>query len=175
MALLSSGQRVSDRGHDVADIKGNQLNYQAMATYYGQGATYDSIEGQFRKIRKEAEMLREAVASGAQPPAPPRGSGAARHDSGGSGGAPTPKKSRKLANASMNTSPGRVLAGRIAKSISPTKKRAANAIRGVEEEVVSSESSFVGELAMDGGMDSGMGVEWDLEQENLVWGAGELV
>lgn len=42
---------------------------------YGEGATYDSIEGRFRIIRKEAEKLKAEIESGNRGPAPPRGSG----------------------------------------------------------------------------------------------------
>ncbi|KAA8643632.1 hypothetical protein EYZ11_010779 [Aspergillus tanneri] len=62
-----------------------KLEYQAMATYFGQGATYDSIEGRFRRYRKLAEDLRtearnrgitdipRSARSGASTPRTPRG------------------------------------------------------------------------------------------------------
>ncbi|PYH77549.1 hypothetical protein BO82DRAFT_246753, partial [Aspergillus uvarum CBS 121591] len=37
---------------------GLKLDYKAMATAFGQGASYDSIEGRFRKWRKMADELR---------------------------------------------------------------------------------------------------------------------
>ncbi|KKK18576.1 hypothetical protein ARAM_005725 [Aspergillus rambellii] len=40
-----------------------QLEYQAMATLFGQGATYDAIEGRFRKYRKMADELKAEAAS----------------------------------------------------------------------------------------------------------------
>lgn len=39
---------------------------------YGQGATYDSIEGRFRVIRKEALKLKDEIDSGVRSPAPAR-------------------------------------------------------------------------------------------------------
>ncbi|PTU23480.1 hypothetical protein P175DRAFT_0430663 [Aspergillus ochraceoroseus IBT 24754] len=40
-----------------------KLEYQAMATLFGQGATYDAIEGRFRKYRKMADELKAEAAS----------------------------------------------------------------------------------------------------------------
>ncbi|KAL2868721.1 uncharacterized protein BJX67DRAFT_379672 [Aspergillus lucknowensis] len=42
----------------LAANPGIKLDYHAMAALFGQGATYDSIEGQFRKFRKQADELR---------------------------------------------------------------------------------------------------------------------
>lgn len=39
---------------------------------YGEGATYDAIEGRFRIIKKQAQKLKEEVENG-RPIAPPRG------------------------------------------------------------------------------------------------------
>ncbi len=55
-------------------------NYREIATMFGEGATYDSIEGRFRKIKAEAAILKDEVASGKRSPAPARGNG------GGGGG-----------------------------------------------------------------------------------------
>ncbi|RHZ72344.1 hypothetical protein CDV55_104374 [Aspergillus turcosus] len=42
-----------------------QLEYQAMATLFGQGATYDAIEGRFRRYRKMADEVKaEALSKG---------------------------------------------------------------------------------------------------------------
>lgn len=40
---------------------------------YGEGATYDSIEGRFRIIKKEAAKLKEEIENGSRPEAPARG------------------------------------------------------------------------------------------------------
>jgi hypothetical protein len=89
---------------------------------YGEGATYDSIEGRFRKIKKDAEVLRKEISSGARPSAPERG---------------TPKKPKAARNAvstsnsfttgsNLVNSPveGYVVNGRVSKKTSPSKKRA---------------------------------------------------
>lgn len=79
------------------------------------GATYDTIEGRFRIIRKEAAKLKEEVDSGVRPEAPARG---------------TPKKEKTLG-------------GRVAKSVNatPTKKRG-NATKGVKQEPSCNGESF---------------------------------
>ncbi|KAE8341216.1 hypothetical protein BDV24DRAFT_163643 [Aspergillus arachidicola] len=40
-----------------------KLDYHAMALFFGQGATYDSIEGRFRRYRKIADELRDEAHS----------------------------------------------------------------------------------------------------------------
>jgi len=50
-----------------------QLNYQTLATLVGGGATYDAVEGRFRKIKKDAAALQAKVDSGELPAAPLRG------------------------------------------------------------------------------------------------------
>lgn len=45
---------------------------------YGQGATYDSIEGRFRLIKKEAAQLKAEIDNGERPEAPARGTAAGR-------------------------------------------------------------------------------------------------
>ncbi|KAI9814030.1 MAG: hypothetical protein M1827_003494 [Pycnora praestabilis] len=40
-----------------------KLNYRLIASLYGNGATYDSIEGRFRIIKKDAQALRAALDS----------------------------------------------------------------------------------------------------------------
>jgi hypothetical protein len=90
---------------------------------YGMGATYDSIEGRFRIIRKEAEQLRQEVDSGARPQAPVRGATA----NGGSAPttpASTPKKPRAVpgtpASGTGRKKNGAVFGSRVEKT--PTKK-----------------------------------------------------
>ncbi|PGH17703.1 hypothetical protein AJ80_04711 [Polytolypa hystricis UAMH7299] len=43
----------------LAAHPGLQPNYKAMAIYFGQGATYDSMQGRFRGYRKVADTMRE--------------------------------------------------------------------------------------------------------------------
>jgi len=78
------------------------------------GATYDAIEGQFRKIRKGAKELKARVESGEIPSAPPRG--AKSH----------PTTPRKL----LATPKDRTATGRVSKSsnATPTKKNGASSI-----------------------------------------------
>ncbi|KAI9825240.1 MAG: hypothetical protein M1832_001274 [Thelocarpon impressellum] len=53
-------------------------NYALIATMFGEGATYDSIEGRFRIIKREAAALRAEVESGARPAVAAEGKGRAR-------------------------------------------------------------------------------------------------
>jgi hypothetical protein len=80
---------------------------------YGMGATYDSIEGRFRIIRKEAEQLRTEVESGQRPAAPVKGNG-----SGPSTPTSTPKKQRAAngATGSARKKNGVVSSGRVEKT-----------------------------------------------------------
>ncbi|MCJ1450348.1 hypothetical protein MMC28_000679 [Mycoblastus sanguinarius] len=99
------------------------------------GATYDSIEGRFRIIRKEAAVLKSEVDSGARPAA-------------------TPKKP-KTTTTTTTPKKDKTLGGRVGKPTNgtPTKKGGGNVIKGVKEEPGSSASSFfsVGEGAGEGG------------------------
>ncbi|KAI9372154.1 hypothetical protein BJX61DRAFT_542979 [Aspergillus egyptiacus] len=62
----------------IAANPGTKLDYHAMAALFGQGATYDAIEGQFRKYRKKAEELKaEAEENGIDLSNIPRGRTAA--------------------------------------------------------------------------------------------------
>ncbi|KAE8381072.1 hypothetical protein BDV26DRAFT_289774 [Aspergillus bertholletiae] len=45
----------------IAANSGLKLDYHAIALLFGQGATYDSIEGRFRRYRKMADQLRDEV------------------------------------------------------------------------------------------------------------------
>lgn len=106
------------------------------------GATYDSIEGRFRIIRKEALVLKNEVESGTRPSAPPRGSSSTTN--GQSNGTPsrtgkgsTPRKQGRGGSAaarggssSITPTPGpmsakkeKTISGRITKPqfTSPTK------------------------------------------------------
>ncbi|KAI9856887.1 MAG: hypothetical protein M1813_008724 [Trichoglossum hirsutum] len=44
-----------------------RFNFNEIARFYGEGATYDAIEGRFRAIKKEATSLREVAASDPDP------------------------------------------------------------------------------------------------------------
>ena len=135
-----------------------QLDYRRIATYYGEGTTYDAIEGQFRKIRAEAAKMKSEVESGVAPQAPPRGNSGVKSECS------TPRKSRK-----PRTSPKKVsgvISGRVTKSLTPTKKRAVdtNAVIGIKQEMVSSESSVIdGTDEADGMFEAGLmkDLSWD--------------
>ena len=110
------------------------------------GATYDSIEGRFRIIKKEAAVLKEEIDSGARPEAPFRGKDTTS----------TPKK----AKTTTTTTPkkDKTVSGRVSKSTNntPTKK-GGNTVKGIKEESESSTSSFLsgtgleeGEVVADG-------------------------
>ncbi|KAL8716823.1 MAG: hypothetical protein Q9225_005885 [Loekoesia sp. 1 TL-2023] len=127
---------------------------------YGEGATYDAIEGRFRIIKREAAKLLAEVESGARPPAPARGSSSTAKSSfttseDGDGNAVTPKKPRKP--RSTNTTPrakkgDKVIGGRVAKTenASPMKKNGAgNMVKGIKEELGSSESSIYEDAGME--------------------------
>ena len=99
---------------------------------YGDGATYDAIEGRFRIIRKEAEKLKSEITTGERAPAPPRGSATSR----------SPRKNRQH---SVIDSDG-VETGRISKpsskNNSPTKRRtAAQVKRGLLDASASASTS----------------------------------
>ncbi|KAL9040998.1 MAG: hypothetical protein Q9214_004269, partial [Letrouitia sp. 1 TL-2023] len=106
-----------------------------MATMYGEGATYDAVEGRFRHIRRQAAQMVEEVNSGARPAAPPRGNGNASANStannpfatGGDGVVDalptTPKKSKGTKTpgstprgGKKNAQGGKVLIGRVNKN-----------------------------------------------------------
>lgn len=78
-------------------------NYRLIASMFGQGATYDSIEGRFRKIKADAAKLKAEVDSGERPEAPPRGAGSTNS---------TPRK--RKAGAAVGEQG--VVNGRVAKS-----------------------------------------------------------
>ena len=114
---------------------------------YGKGATYDSIEGQFRKIKTLAAQLQT--------------------ENGGDEVLPAPKTPRKP--RTPNKKKATVISGRIEKDqcVTPTKKKKQDTTSGVREEVDSSGSSFV---------EGVMGIQFD-EMAGYEWGnvvAGEL-
>ncbi len=142
-----------------------QPNYRAIAKFYGQGATYDTIEGRFRHIRRQAEVLKLDAGTGTDSP------GQSFNSAVSAGGATTPKKAR-APRTPKKESTGATAGGRITKTPTgtPTKgRRAANGAtpsrantrgqrngnaRAVKEEVVSGESSMVEEL------NDGVDVDW---------------
>jgi len=63
-----------------------KLNYKEVAVYFGEGATYDSIECRMRDIKKHAKQLRAEIQSGTRSSEPTK---------------PTPKK-RKVAQKKAN-------------------------------------------------------------------------
>ena len=124
------------------------------------GATYDSIEGRFRVIRREAAVMKAEVESGARPAAPPRNANAA----GSNSGPATPKKPK------TTTKKDKTLTGRVTKSntSTPSKKYANDDVAsGIKQEHDSNTSSFSimdeadgeGEEMMDGNAFFNMSVE----------------
>ncbi|MCJ1304234.1 hypothetical protein MMC08_007046 [Hypocenomyce scalaris] len=148
---------------------------------YGAGATYDSIEGRFRIIKREAAVLKAEVESGARQEAPQRGSASSTnttsiidemnaHDIVSRAQITTPKYSRtpKTPVKKENV----VLTGRVTKPVNktPTKQRntggVENVANGVKAEVVSSGSSMTEE-----GMLSSFGTQ-DMRMEDWVMSGG---
>ena len=85
-------------------------NYRLIATMFGKGATYDAIEGRFRKIKTEAMKLQQEVKDEKRPEAPARGS---------AGSSTTPRRRRVTKpsgdNNSSTTARQCVLSGRVTK------------------------------------------------------------
>ncbi|KAI4105912.1 MAG: hypothetical protein LQ339_003230 [Xanthoria mediterranea] len=135
-----------------------KLDYRKIASMYGEGATYDAIEGRFRIIKKEAAKLLAEIESGQRPAAPPRGNAMSKSSSfattstDDNDSISTPKKPRKP--RSTNTTPrakkssaavggggDKVLDGRISKS--PKKKDMTGVVANrIKEEVPSAEESM---------------------------------
>ena len=102
---------------------------------YGQGATYDSIEGRFRIIRKEAAAMKAEIESGARPAAPPRNANA-----GGSNSGPATPKKPKTASKKDKTITGRVTKSNAS---TPSKKNTnGDVVNGIKQEQDSGASSF---------------------------------
>ena len=86
------------------------------------GATYDSIEGRFRIIKKEAAALKAEIDNGDRPEAPIRGASSANS---------TPRKNKSSISIPKKE---KTIGGRIYKSNgTPTKKRG-TATKGIKEE-----------------------------------------
>ncbi|KAF8245751.1 hypothetical protein K440DRAFT_633017 [Wilcoxina mikolae CBS 423.85] len=51
----------------IAAHPGMKLNYHAIATIFGEGATYDTIETRFRTVKATGKQLAAEVASGERP------------------------------------------------------------------------------------------------------------
>lgn len=137
-----------------------KLDYRKIATMYGEGATYDAIEGRFRIIKREAAKLLAEVESGARPAALPRGSSntakapVTKSEDGGVDALATPKKARKP--RSTNATPrakktDKVIGGRITKNkdSSPTKKNGAGHVEVIKQELESSGSSMYEDAGME--------------------------
>ncbi|KAL8676940.1 MAG: hypothetical protein Q9186_006595 [Xanthomendoza sp. 1 TL-2023] len=153
-----------------------KLDYRRIATMYGQDATYDSIEGRFRIIKKQAQTLLSEITSGQRPSAPPRGSKPSFHENGN---AVTPKKNARKPRAMIATQSrdkkggdngDKVLGGRVSKNVdvSPRKVKKGGAVGvvggGIKEETVDDgdEGVVVGayEEEMDvGGVAEGLGLD----------------
>ncbi|KAI4254401.1 MAG: hypothetical protein L6R42_007207 [Xanthoria sp. 1 TBL-2021] len=167
-----------------------KLDYRKIASMYGEGATYDAIEGRFRIIKKEAAKLLAEIESGERPVAPPRGTASSSAKSSSfattsgddNDSISTPKKPRKP--RSTNTTPrakkssatgggDKVLGGRVSKS--PKKKDVTGVVvNGIKEEVPSTEESmheFLGmgmdvESVVEGlGLDANSGYEGGFDME----------
>lgn len=117
------------------------------------GATYDSIEGRFRIIKREAAILRGEIDKGERPEAPPRGGGANNPASTISTPASsfhalsepagkkvsTPRKQRTPKKAAIKPEDGtRVLTGRVSK----TKSSPPKPPKMVKEEALGDDSIF---------------------------------
>ncbi|EGD92683.1 hypothetical protein TESG_00255 [Trichophyton tonsurans CBS 112818] len=72
-------------------------DYSTMAVYFGQGATYDAIHGQFRRFRQDANKMRGS-ASGTVPSTPSRRRNAASSTPRSGRGAITKSASAKKSN-----------------------------------------------------------------------------
>ncbi|KAL8764486.1 MAG: hypothetical protein Q9203_005901 [Teloschistes exilis] len=137
-----------------------KLDYRRIATMYGQGATYDAVEGRFRVFRKEAAKLQQEISNGDRPTAPRRGTSSTSApttaassfaDSSFAGSeTSTPKKGKtstpranKKGNGNGN---GKVLTGRVVKNANLVKKEKEKGGKGVktEEEEDDEEMDAVG-------------------------------
>lgn len=124
-----------------------QLNYKKIADMYGEGATYDAIEGRFRGIRKEAEKLKVEIESGQRAPAPSRGTGEKR----------SPRKPRRQHSVIDldSVESGRITKSALSASSSPSKRRNAAQIKKEMLEASASTSSS-GDAAMNSSGDEYM-------------------
>ncbi|CAD6575506.1 MAG: hypothetical protein ASARMPREDX12_002336 [Alectoria sarmentosa] len=106
-----------------------KLDYRKIATMYGNGATYDSIEGRFRIIKKEATIMKAEIDSGERSEAPARGTTSANT---------TSKKPKSAANTPKKE---KIIGGRVGKSNGTPSKNRGKVVKGVKQEPDSSSSS----------------------------------
>lgn len=121
------------------------------------GATYDSIEGRFRIIKREAAVLRAEIEQGERPQAPPRGSAATKPTPAASTAASSfvsvgfpdeklsvPRKPRTPKKTVIKHENGdRVLTGRVGRN-NRSPKKTADAAMVVKTEPMTGEDSFLG-------------------------------
>ena len=122
------------------------------------GATYDSIEGRFRIIKKDAKVLKDEIENGIRPEAPARGPTNTSFASTISEPI-TPKKPRgkKTTAGSPTPKKEKVLSGRVSKNGTPAKsvrtlanygrgmaEEGENVVKGIKQEAISSGSSLYG-------------------------------
>ncbi|BCS18940.1 uncharacterized protein APUU_11768S [Aspergillus puulaauensis] len=107
----------------IAASPGNKIDYNAVAALFGQGATYDSIEGQCRKYRKMAEELRTDATK-------QRVSIAGTPRSRGKIGTRTPQEAQSRVTKPLSASPTKGKTGVTKTPNTPTKKRAKNNVEG---------------------------------------------
>ncbi|KAF7118533.1 hypothetical protein CNMCM5793_008063 [Aspergillus hiratsukae] len=107
----------------IAAHPGLKLEYQAMATLFGQGATYDAIEGRFRRYRKMADEVK-ADALNRVITELPRGRNGA---TGSSSGTPrTPRGPRGGITKPSSSTSGRSRKGNVSQVLSTPTKRGPN-------------------------------------------------
>lgn len=125
-----------------------------MELTFGTGATYDSIEGRFRIIRREAAVLKEEIEKGDRPEAPLRGGGANKPAPSASTAASsfaesigtkssTPRKPRAPKKGGIKQEDSnRVLTGRVSKNTNTPQKSS----KMVKEESFDADEGFDIEL-----------------------------
>ncbi|KAL8921999.1 MAG: hypothetical protein Q9208_005453 [Pyrenodesmia sp. 3 TL-2023] len=113
------------------------------------------LKGRFRVIKRKAAELVAEVESGSRPPAPPRGGTSSSTSFATTDHESTPKKAKAATKPrpSNNTTPRaakkeKVLSGRVTKQGSPSKKEK-NVVKGIKEEMASSEGSTYEDLGME--------------------------
>ncbi|CAF9927663.1 MAG: hypothetical protein HETSPECPRED_006641 [Heterodermia speciosa] len=155
-----------------------KLNFRQIAKYYGEGTTYNSIEGRFRIIKEQAKVLKAAVDNDEPSPA-------ISYDNSGNGSESTPTKARGTKNT-PTPKKDRVLSGRVGKNSTPSKApkltsresgevlemlgmdgtievNNGNSTTGVKEELVSSGTSsyYSGEEVVSDVVALSMDLAWD--------------
>ncbi|KAI9873941.1 MAG: hypothetical protein M1830_008064 [Pleopsidium flavum] len=109
-----------------ASSEDHKPNYKKIATLFGESTTYDSIEGRFRIIKKEAALLKAELESGTRTPAPLRGAHHSNNNNNTSFSSTgsqnsTPRKPRTPRTPKREA--GGVVGGRVSKNLTPTKSR----------------------------------------------------